>query len=38
MFFKIDLEYENISERNYIKTIYELFDENDNSIKNELVR
>ena len=29
MFFKIDLEYENISERNYIKTIYELFDEND---------
>ena len=32
MFFKIDLEYENISEQNYIKTIYELFDENDNSL------
>ena len=32
MIFKIDLEYEDISERNYIKTIYELFDENDNSL------
>ena len=30
--FKIDLEYEDISERNYIKTIHELFDENDNSL------
>ena len=30
MFFKIELEYENISERNYIKTICQLFDENDN--------
>ena len=25
--FKIDLEYENISEKNYVKTIYEIFDE-----------
>ena len=32
MNFKIDLEYEDISERNYVKTIYEIFDENDNSI------
>ena len=32
MNFKIDLEYEDISERNYIKTICELFDENDNSL------
>ena len=30
--FKIDLEYEDISERNYIKTIYEILDENDNSL------
>ena len=32
MNFKIDLEYEDISERNYVKTIYEIFDENDNSL------
>ena len=32
MNFKIDLEYEDISERNYIKTIYELFDGNGNSL------
>ena len=32
MSFKISLEYENISERAYIKTFYELFDENDNSL------
>ena len=32
MKFKIDLQYEDISERNYVKTIYELFDENDNSL------
>ena len=32
MSFKISLEYENISERVYIKTFYELFDENDNSL------
>ena len=32
MFFKIELEYEDISERNYIKTICELFDENNNSL------
>ena len=31
MNFKIDLQYEDISERNYAKTIYEIFDENDNS-------
>ena len=30
MNFKIDLQYEDISERNYVRTIYELFDENDN--------
>ena len=32
MNFKIDLQYEDISERNYFKTIYEIFDENDNSL------
>ena len=32
MNFKIDLQYENISERNYVKTIYEIFDENDNTL------
>ena len=32
MYFKIDLQYESISERSYVKTIYELFDENDNSL------
>ena len=32
MFFKIELEYEDISERNYIKTICELFDENNDSL------
>ena len=32
MKFKIDLEYDDISERNYVKTIYEIFDENDNSL------
>ena len=32
MNFKIDLQYEDISERNYIKTIYEIFDENDNRL------
>ena len=32
MYFKIDLQYEDISERNYVKTIYELFDENDNRL------
>ena len=32
MSFKISLEYENISEKAYIKTLYELFDENDNSL------
>ena len=26
MYFKIDLQYEDIAERNYVKTIYELFD------------
>ena len=30
--FKIDLQYEDISERNYVKTIYEIFDENNNSL------
>ena len=32
MKFKIDLQYEDIFERNYVKTIYQLFDENDNSL------
>ena len=32
MNFKIDLEYEDISERNYVKTIYELFDEFNNNL------
>ena len=32
MNFKINLEYEQISERNYVKTIYELFDECNNSL------
>ena len=32
MSFKISLEYENISEKAYIKTLYKLFDENDNSL------
>ena len=32
MKFKIDLEYEDISERNYVKTIYKIFDENGNSL------
>ena len=30
--FKIDLQYEDISERNYVKTIYEILDENYNSL------
>ena len=37
MNFKIDLEYEDISERNYVKTIYEIFDENDNSLYKKSV-
>ena len=32
MNFKIDLEYEDISERNYVKSIHELFDENNNRL------
>ena len=32
MYFKIDLQYEDISERSYVKTMYELFDENNNSL------
>ena len=30
--FKISLQYENISERSYVKSIYQIFDENDNSL------
>ena len=30
--FKIDLEYNQISERNYVKNIYEILDENNNSL------
>ena len=32
MNFKIDLQYEDISERNYVKTMYEIFDETNNSL------
>ena len=32
MNFKIDLQYEHILERIYVKTIYEIFDDNDNSL------
>ena len=32
MNFKIDLQYEDIAERSYVKTIYEILDENDNSL------
>ena len=32
MYFKIDLEYEDILERNYVKTIYEIFNENENRL------
>ena len=32
MNFKIDLQYEYISERNYVKTLFEIFNENDNSL------
>ena len=30
--FKIDLEYRRINDRNYVKNIYEILDENDNSL------
>ena len=30
--FKISLQYENIFERSYIKSVYQIFDENDNSL------
>ena len=32
MNFKINLQYEDILERNYVKTVYEILDENDNSL------
>ena len=32
MKFKIDLQYDDISETNYVKTIYQLLDENNNSL------
>ena len=32
MNFKIGLEYEDISERNYVKTMYEIFDETNNTL------
>ena len=32
MSFKISLQYESISERSYVKTIYQIFDENNNSL------
>ena len=30
--FKIELEYRHINDRNYVKNIYEILDENDNSL------
>ena len=32
MNFKISLQFENISERSYVKLVYQIFDENDNSL------
>ena len=32
MYFKIDLQYEDISEKSYVKIIYEIFDNNNNSL------
>ena len=32
LFFKIDLQYDDISGSNYVKAIYQLFDEDDNSL------
>ena len=32
MYYKILLEHQSISNRNYVKTIYEIFDDNDNSL------
>ena len=32
MNFEINLQYEDISERNYVKTLFEIFDGNDNSL------
>ena len=32
MNFKIELEYEDTDDRNYVKIICEIFDENDNSL------
>ena len=32
MSFKIELEYRNINNRNYVKNIYQILDKNDNSL------
>ena len=32
MNFKISLQYEDISERSYVKSVYQIFDENNNSL------
>ena len=32
MNFKIDLQYDDISERNYVKTMHEIFDETNNTL------
>ena len=32
MNFKIFLQYENISKRSYVKSLYQIFDENDNTL------
>ena len=37
MNFKIDLQYEAPSERSFVKTIYEIFDEKDNSLYVKLI-
>ena len=37
MNFKIDLQYEDISERNYVKTLFEIFDENYAYFSNRVI-
>ena len=38
MSFKIELEYRNISDRNYVKNIYEILDENNNRLYIKTIR
>ena len=37
MNFKIDLQYEDISERSYVKSVYQIFDEFNNSLYTKSV-